>query len=397
MTEETFTRELERRADQVHGAPFTFDDVRGRARSIRRRRQAVVAGAAAAVVAAVIVVPTALSNGPGRTTPDPAPSPTTSPSPSQVLPTVSGSSVLHDGGVITRPDGSTTTLDVDTTELQQFGVLTDGRVVLPVPGVRKIQVYGVDGKLDSEYDADINEITMSADDTMVAWLDKNLRVVVLESGVAEPTTFTWGIPMPGEAYGSIDAVFGSDCANDGCTVLVGDFNTTRHVLTTVTDPAEPLDTTEPFRVADVSLDGERWAVTFPAGENEQFGCSGIYTPAIDDLSDQNCDTTLWRISPDGRYVLGSRGDNSMWSSVEVFEADAGLEPVLTYTPDDGFTVDNWGWADAENLYVVVAGIDGAEPPWSLLLVPVDGGEPQVLAGPEPGPNPESSSHFLVSD
>ena len=39
MTEETFVRELERRADDVHGAPLSFDDVRGRARSIRRRRR----------------------------------------------------------------------------------------------------------------------------------------------------------------------------------------------------------------------------------------------------------------------------------------------------------------------------------------------------------------------
>ena len=54
---------------------------------------------------------------------------------------------------------------------------------------------------------------------------------MLESGVAEPTTFEWGIPMPtARCVGSIDAVYGSDCANDGCTVLGGDFITTTSKL-----------------------------------------------------------------------------------------------------------------------------------------------------------------------
>ena len=59
---------------------------------------------------------------------------------------------------------------------------------------------------------------------------------MLESGVTEPTTFEWGIPMPGEASGSIDAVYGSDCANDGCTVLGGDFTTTTTTLSLRSEP-----------------------------------------------------------------------------------------------------------------------------------------------------------------
>ena len=48
MTQETFERELSRRADDVHGAPFTFEDVRGKAVSIRHRRRAALAGGVAA-------------------------------------------------------------------------------------------------------------------------------------------------------------------------------------------------------------------------------------------------------------------------------------------------------------------------------------------------------------
>ncbi|GAB3250490.1 hypothetical protein [Nocardioides dilutus] len=401
MTEETFTRELERRAEHVHGAPLTIDDVRGRARSIRRRRQALLTGAAAAVIAAVIAVPMALG-GSDSTRPDPAPSPTPTPSPAPtptpaptpVGPRTPGSSVLHDG-VLTHPDGRTTPLDVDTTDLQQYGVLTDGRVVVPVPGIRLVRVYGPDGQLDAEYDVDLNVITMSADDTLVAWIDPDFRVVVLESGKAEPTTFEWGIPMPGESYGSIDAVHGSDCTNGGCTVLVGDFVTTTHVLSQVSEPAVELETGEPLRVAAVRADGKQWAVAFPPGATEQFGCSGVYDPVAGNVVAQNCDTTLWSYSPDGAHLTGARGDNAMWGSVEVLDQD--LDVVLSYEPEDGQVIRNWGWADAEHLLVVVVGLDGESPDWSVLRVPIDGGEPEVVEGPLPGPNAESGPLFLVSD
>ncbi len=397
MTEDTFTRELERRADDVHGAPLTLADVRGRARSIQRRRRA-AAGAVAAVVTAAILVPVALTRGADADGPDPAPSPSLSPtqSPSVVTPGASdtpASSVLHDG-VLTHPDGTTTPLDVDTTDLQQLGVLTDGRVVVPVPGIRKIRVYGADGKLDTVYDVDMNVIKMSADDTLVAWIDTNFRVVVLESGKPEPTTFEWGVPMPGEAYGSIDALYGSDCANGGCTLLVGDFNTTQYALSQVTEPAVPLETSEPLRVAAVSADGDQWAVTFPPGDTEQFGCSGLYDRPSDSVVARNCDTTLWSYSPDGTHLVGARGDNGMWGSVEVLDED--LEVTLSYEAEGDLVVKDWGWADAEHLWVVVAGLD-ADPQWSLLRVPIDGGEPEVVTGPLPGLNPEQGTLFSVSD
>jgi len=398
MTEETFVRELERRADHVHGAPFSIDDVRGRAGSIQRRRRAAVAGAVAAVVAAAIIVPTALVGGPDRTSPDPAPpsptvTPSPSPSPSPGAAETPGASVLHDG-VLTRPDGSTVPLDVDTADVQQLGVLTDGRIVVAGTRPYGVRVYSPDGELESEHEVALNAITTSADDTLVAWIDENYRVVVLESDVAEPTTFEWGIPMQGEAVGSIDAVYGSDCAQDGCTVLGGDFATTTTEFSSVSEPGEDLGTSEPLKVAALSPDGERWAVTFPPGETEQFGCSGLYDSAAAEVVARRCDTTVWQFSPDGAHLTGARGDNVMWGSVEVLDEHLAL--VSAYTPEDGETVKDWGWADSEHLLVVVAGLD-ASPEWSLLRVPIDGGDPEVVAGPMPGPNPESSTLFLVSE
>ena len=86
----------------------------------------------------------------------------------------------------------------------------------------------------------------------------------------------------------------------------------------------------------------------------------------------------------------------MWGSVEVIQWGEGVDPVLTYEPDDGFIVKDWGWADTEHLLVVVAGLDNPSE-WSLLRVPIDGGEPETLVGPVRGPNPEGASAMVLSD
>jgi hypothetical protein len=391
MTEDTFTRELELRAGDVHGAPLSFHDVRSKARSIRRRRRAAVSVVAAAAVAA-IVLPMTLT-GRGDSTPEPLPSPTPSPSPSVELPGASGTSVLQDG-VLTHPDGSTTPLDVDMAGVLQVGVLTDGRVVVASSKPYGVRVFAADGELESGPAVAINQITMSADDTLVAWYDENYRVVVLESGVTEPTTFEWGIPMPGEAVGSIDAVFGSDCASGGCTVLGGDGATTTSVLTSVTEPAEDIEASEPMLVRAASADGRQWAVTFPADDGEQFGCSGTYDPDARTVLARSCDATVWSYSPDQEHLTSARGDNQMAGSVEILDTD--LAVVRSYEPPEGTAVIDWGWADSEHLLVVVAGLDAA-PDWSIVRVPVDGGEPEVVTGPVTGPNPELGRVFFLSD
>jgi hypothetical protein len=220
--ETTFATELARRAEDVHGAPLTFEDVRGRALGIRRRRRAGAAAAVAAVVAAAIVLPAALTGGGHRAAPEPAP-------PAPTAPTAPGTSVLHDGAV-TFPDGHTVAVAVDNADVQQLGVLADGRLVVASSKPYGILVFAPDGTLETRYHGAVNALTMSADDRLVAWVDESFRISVLESGVAEPTTLP-GIPMPGESPGSIDAVLGSDCANGGCTVLGGDYATTTTEVT----------------------------------------------------------------------------------------------------------------------------------------------------------------------
>ena len=379
MTEEIFVRELERRAEReyggVHGAPLSFEDVRGTAQGIRRRRRAAAAGAVAAAVAVAILVPTVLTGGSNRSQgPEPAPA----------IPTAPGASVLHDG-VVTRPDGSTVPVDVSNGNVTNYGVLTDGRVVVALQKPYAVRVFAPDGSLQATYPVQANVVTMSADDTVAAWVDADYRTAVLPSGVPEPVTME-GPPSPGgESPGSIDAVL------DAEHLLVGDFNTTTAVLT----PAGRTDltTSQPLRVTDVSPDGELWAVQYADDADPQFGCSGLYDPEAHELVAENCDTSLLEFSPDGRHLTGARGDNQMWGSVEVF--DLGLDEVGRVEPD-GEVVKDWGWADAEHVFATTAVLGGSQQ-GSLVRVAVDGTGPETVTGPVEGPHAESPPDFILSE
>ena len=62
---------LRRRAESMHGTPLAFDDVRGKATSIRRRRR--VASGLAVAAAVAVIVPTALIASKGSNSDGPLP------------------------------------------------------------------------------------------------------------------------------------------------------------------------------------------------------------------------------------------------------------------------------------------------------------------------------------
>lgn len=376
MTEETFTHELERRADTVEGVPLSFEDVRSRARGIRRRRRAVAAGAAAAAVAVAILVPAVLTGGTPRSD---------GPHPAPARPTAPGASVLHDG-VVTRPDGSTVPVDVSHEDVVQLGVLTDGRIVVALQRPYAVRVYAADGTVEATYPVQANVISMSPDDSVAAWVDEDYRTAVLQSGVAEPVTMD-GPPSPGgESPGSIDAVL------DAEHLLVGDYTTTTGVLT----PAgvEDLTTSEPLRVTDVSPDGDLWAVAFIPDENEQFGCAGLYDAAADRVTARSCDVSGLRFAPDGRHLLSLRGDNFMFGEGTILDLE--LQPVGSFeSAGNGDVISRAAWADAT--HVLVGRTDWTTSTWSLVRVGLAWDDPQVVVPEGPGGNPEVVAEFVLSE
>ena len=373
---EALGRELHRRVDGLYDAPLTLDDVRGRAHAIRRRRRATAAAAVAAAVAVVAAVPAVLSGSLDRADgPQPAP-----PAPSRSAHTA----VLHDGEV-TMPDGHTVGLDVASEDVLQLGVLTDGRIVTAMTKPYAVRVFSSDGRLQSTYPVAANAITMSARDDAVAWVADDFTVRVLASGAAEPTKLP-GIPMPGEAAGSIDAVL------DPQHLLVGDHTTTVSELTS--HGVRPLHTSEPLRVSDVSPEGDLWAVTFMATNGRDVGCAGLYDPDADKVVARSCDTYDLTFAPDGAHLLGGYFENNMASDVSVLDRD--LTKVGGFAPGGRTAaVSRVAWADATHL---VAGVtDWKTDTWSLERVGLEGRDPQVLDGPAPGGNPEMVAEYRLSE
>ena len=372
MTEETFVRELERRADNVHGMPLTFETVRGRAVRIRRRRRAAV-GIATAVVVAAVVAPFALGGGADQSAPDPAPAPPVAP----------GTSVLHER-VLTLPDGETVDLPVDNADVSELGVLTDGRVVVTLRDSSTIRVYGPDGVVQADYPSAYASITMSAADDAVAWVDEDLRIQVLASGAAEPEVLD-GIPMPGEAAGVIDAVL------DAGHLLVGDGTTTTGTLTT--EGYTELATPEPFRVADVSPDGALWAVTTLPDETQQYGCTGLYDPEAREILTRSCDVYPLAFSPDGALLLSGFYENNMVGDVSIVDLD--LRTVATIDPGGATTaVSRLGWSDSDHVLAGLANWQTSD--WTLTRFGTDGGS-EVLAGRSSGLDPEMAAEYVMSE
>ncbi|GAB3199694.1 hypothetical protein GCM10027062_17060 [Nocardioides hungaricus] len=373
MSQAMMERELARRAEGVHGAPLSLDDVRSRAVSIRRRRRAAVTGAVAAVVALVVIVPTILAggNGPGSKAPEPAP-----PAPGRAA-------VLQDG-TLTLPDGGTVALDVDNADVLQLGVLTDGRIVLATQKPYAVGIYAPDGTLDRQYPVASNAITMSATDDAVAWIGAGDTIQILLAGSSEPISLG-ELGYSEEVVPAIDAVIGGD------RVLVGNGNVTTAEYTT--SGARPL-ADDGFRVTDVSPDGALWAVQYADRANEQYGCAGLYDPAAAEMVARSCETAGLRFSPDGKHLLGGFFENNMAGAVSVYDLD--LEQVGTFRPAGRTNVvAAASWADAEHL--LVAEVDYETFEWTLAQVGLDGNGREVVVPTRTGDGPESVDEFLLSE
>lgn len=378
--EERLTRSLDHQAGGLHDAPFTVDDVRGRARTIQRRRRGVAAGMVAAVAA--IALPVALLSGPGNDRSDgvdPAPEPV-----------VSGASVLRAGGALTLPDGSRVRPDLPP-DVTDVAVLTDGRIVAPVNrsgGV--IRVLSPEGALLADHPVEMTGITMGDGARTVAWVDADGTIQVLESGVDEPVAFP-GIPVPEYGAVTVHAVLGADCAGGGCTVLVSDAELTTHRVTL--DGATPLQTSVPLQVEAVSPDGATWAVSLKRGANEMHGCAALYDVASDAVTVRNCDTSLLSFSPDGQHLLATRSDGgSFLGEPRILDTD--LREVGRITAPGEGVVSSAGWEDPSHLLVSTAAFDGSA--WSLVRVGLDGETDQVLVPPFGGALPETRKEFHIT-
>lgn len=334
---------LQHRADGLgDDHPLSLDDVKGRARGIRRRRVAVSGLAAAAVLA--IAVPVGLdATGPGGARsvdpagPTPSPSSTTEPAPDDrssedVVPPVSpvGQLLTTDRpetaerslttvtpGSINPPGGANPVpVEADYTSVVPLG---SGWVAVRSDG-SDLVVDRVDatGAVDATYAAGDGGLSVSRDGTVVAWADPDDRVLTLVDGGepqeiyrADGTVFVAAI----EATGSC-----APGADDGCVVHLN--RQDRVESLTVTSQGDVAVTRGLAWVSSVADDG-RVAGMIKA---DDFGsCSGVVRPGEEVPSWRTCDWAGLTFSPDGQWVLGAdpQGDGAGTSSLAILDADTG--------------------------------------------------------------------------
>lgn len=370
-------RELHDQVDGLNRAPFVLGDVKDRAGRIRRNRRLAAGSSIAAAVALVAALSSTLPGLDRADEVQPAPAAPAS---------GRGASVLHDG-VVTLPGGATVSVDLANEDVSQFGVLTDGRIVVANQAERAVQVFAPDGSLAATYPVDLLLVTMSSTDELAAWIDGS-RVQVLETGSTEPVPLAH-LPKAAGTIPLVDAVTGDHCAEGGCRAILSDGTTTTSEVSV--DGVRELATSEPLRVTDVSPDGETWAVTFPPAADEQYGCAGLYDTAAGEVTARSCEASGLQFSPDGQHLLSGFYENNMAGEVTMLDRD--LEVVGTVDPSPE-VVSRAAWADDTHVLAVLAGLEDSR--WSLVRVPLGGGDPETIAGPVRGGNPETLSEYLPS-
>lgn len=377
---------LRTRADQLGDtSPLTLDDIKGRARGIRRRRAAVTGLAAAAVVAVAVPMGLAVTDGVGTDPEDPpVAGPSVTPS-AELYPGVKDGVLTTDvdaesyaptipylyDGEVTLADGQSVPVEG---EWDQLVLLGDEAVVVADAGRQELQLIGLDGTVTATYPSN-GQLAGSADGSLVLYATPEGRLGVLtESGDQQdlPAVPQVQTPVP-------VAISGSDSCdpevNGGCVAYVIDVGeqpasyslTSKGIITPLRD----------YRtLRDVSADG--WVSGIVSVDDlEASSCSAVRADAFDGRPVwSTCDHTVDTFSPDSSLVLGRPEylDGPGDGTLALLDATDGS--VLAEWTNDEETqafVGTTAWDDDGTLLATVF----QQGSWSLMRFGPDGGLSKV--------------------
>jgi hypothetical protein len=366
------SRQLHEQVDDLHAAPLTFEQVRGRAHGIRRTRRAVTGAAVAAVFA--IVTPAAvlagggLDAGPDRTVPPATNSPT-----GAVEQEPSGLGVPYlEGRTLIMPDGTRTELP----RAYDGATPVSDDVVLAV----RVDDAG-NATLDRIEDGTVVQseelagggLAPNADGTAVAYVRADGELVV-GSAVGEFPLGDHGSGQP------VRLVGGPDCSGAGdCIVFldVGD----RPVAVDSSGEAEELPG-DPMAVHDASAATGRVSMLMSVDDFEPGSCSRVVGDSgSGDIVFETCDVTPDRFSPAGSHLSAGPSYRSGIgdSFVAMLDAESGKE-LARYSPENGF-VNTAVWEDEDHLLVLTH--DWGTGRWTVVRLATDGSIEDAL-GPKAG-------------
>jgi hypothetical protein len=381
MNDQRLSDELHHRASALTDLhPIGFDDVRSRARGIRRRRRATTGLAAAAVLA--VAVPFGLSlDGSGTTRPEP-PVATQGPSPDRpsgepdrrgvltndVEATSSAPRLpyLLDGEVVT-PDGERVPLEGSP---RSFAPLGNGWVTAD-PATGELRFHDAEGSLERTEES-TGTLAGSADGTVVAWATPDGRVVTesTEGG-------TFEIPRPAGFRSPVQpvAVTGSrscDPGGEGCVVLYESTGEVQEAYAT-SSTGDHTAVNGLLSLGGASVDGRVSGVVSVADDGS---CSAVAWP-YGDVEWETCEHTLDRFSPDGEYVIGRPAYLDGLGDASLAIIDVNSQEVVaewSSTEETQAFVNTAVW-DADGTVLATVHEHGS---WSLMRMSPDGGLTTVL-------------------
>jgi hypothetical protein len=357
------TRALHQRSAGVGGHPIGLDDVRDRARAIRRRRNT-VRGVVAAVVLAV-AVPVGLSAsdllGSSGTPAPPAASRTTEPSPAPT-PGPDGSFPLtvHDlpkgapagvpyvvakGDQLVTPDGT-------------FDLPESYSMITPYNGgwlaVGSSQHPGKIIMLDDNFEVTHTDpaggyaLAVSPDGSQVAYTvrESKTRVMLVNAPTDGTDPVTWQFEVPaGESLDPVGFI-------DDDTVVYNSDTFEQMGLARTGGETTPIEGLR--RVDDASPTG---MVSGLVSYDVNGGCSGVMDPATGKLQWKSCDYSNLRFSPDGRYVVADASyfDGPGSPTLTILDASTG-DVVAHFSPvqrDTVVGVSQAVWEDGDTVLAFV--------------------------------------------
>jgi len=362
--EKEMSRTFDQRVRDLHEAPLSFDQVKGKAGRIRRTRRLAVAGGALA--AAAVIVPIVVFAG-GKLTDDSGPEPAPKPKETATDPNAPGFGYLE-GKTLHRADGSTTDLAARYTWATEIGdtlfaVRNDDET-----GNLSLDVLDESGTPTETVPLSSYPI-VNDDHTVLGYIETDGDLIT--RGEAADSVLSTAVPanaLPTTLTG------GADCENDGCVVYFepeggGGESFVVSVPSGIVDPAVP----DTIGVQDADETGRS---TVQISYTDQGSCGGVAEPGGNGYVYlwQTCDFFLFEISPGSKYVDATHAylDGFGNAYASILDAATGRE-IIRFDPPDG-TITQTVWQDSEHLLAKVYGADG----WSVYRIGADKTVDQIL-------------------
>lgn len=399
---------LRHRADQLGDShPLTLDDVKGRARGIRRRRTAVTGLAAAAVLAVAVPVGLAVTDtagitpddppvaeGSGTPSPDGTSTPDGSPSPEgpqkEALTTeVDENSYAPEipylyQGAIVRPDGTEVPVEADYQALAPAG---DGWAALRNDnGNMFVDLLDAEGDVTGS-ERSTGYLAVSADGTVASYATPGGELMTVTAD-GEPTPLVEPEALPDGTLAPVAVIGSESCDQDaeggGCAVYFNSSDVEVDALAEVEQVDGAWSATSKgivspipdlLNLGGVSPDG---SLSGMVSASDTGSCSVVIGPDGEQLW-KTCDYTLGQFSPDGRYVIGHPAyrDGIGDPSVAILDARTGdlLAEFQNSMKHQSF-INNVVWDTDSTLLATVF----EEGTWSLMRMTASGELSSVLDG-----------------